>query len=142
MTTQEKNLMMNPEHKPFMDLPPVIQHLMQENREHLVWLTTDGNWTIAGTVLYRGSVYTVCATAAVTPPQVQHKRYPVFCGSDRIYKVNLTKPGMDDARIYHLHTITGMADFAGIRYRDSQEWKPTLDTVTHGVPSEVRFAIR
>lgn len=29
-----------------------------------------------------------------------------------------------------------------VRYPAAFVWKPTLDTVTHGVPSEVRFAIR
>lgn len=84
----------------------------------------------------------MASTAIVTPPVPQYDRYPVFCGSDRIYKVNLTKPGTDDNRIYHLHTITGMAEFAGIRYKGSQEWKPTLETVTYGEPVEVRFRKR
>ena len=144
MTTEEKKLMENPEHKPLMDLPPVVQHLMRANPRHLKTLLSSGLWlTVEEADLFNGCVYTVKADAPVSVPQPTYKRYPVFCSSaDGVYKVNLTKEGTDNTRIYHLHTVTGMVNFAGIRYHGSQEWKPTMDTVTHGVPSEVRFAIR
>ena len=145
MTQEEKTLMTNPDHKPLMDLPPVVQHLMHENIEHLLVLQMSGMWaSVKGSdALAQGCVYSVSETAVAEPPPVRYNRYPVFCSSaDGIYKVNLTKEGTDNTRIYHLHTVTGMVAFAGIRYHGSQEWKPTLDTVTHGVPSEVRFVKR
>lgn len=143
MTQQEKKLMENPEHKPLMDLPPVIQHLMQDNMPHLLVMRCDGSWVSAlGDVLGRGCIYAVASTALVTPPPVQYRHYPVFCGSDRIYKVNLTQSHTDNTRICYLQTTTGMAEFAGIRYKGSQEWMPSLSLMVHGEPVEVRFRVR
>lgn len=143
MTAQEKKLMENPEHKPLMDLPPVIQNLMQSNAPHLLVLMPNGSWTPPlMTPLNRGAVYVVASTALVEPPPAQYKQYPVFCGSDRIYKVNLTQPNSDANRIYHLTTTLGMAEFAGVRHKGSQEWHATLNTVTRGEPVEVRFRVR
>lgn len=143
MTTEEKNLMMNPEHKPLMDLAPVVQHLMQANMAHLLVMRCDGSWvSVLGDVLGRGCIYAVASTASVTPPPVQYKQYPVFCGSDRIYKADLTQPNSDSKRIYHLLTVTGMAEFEGIRYKGSKEWKPHLNTMIHGEPVEVCLRVR
>ena len=146
MTTQEKNLMMNPEHKPLMDLPPVIQHLMRDNIEHLIVLSSLGQWIPLDKRdkdLWGGCIYRVDVTVPVEPPPVRYRQYPVFCGSaDRIYKADLTQPNSDAKRIYHLHTVTGMAEFAGIRYKGSQEWMPSLNLMVHGEPVEVRFRVR
>lgn len=52
MDANEKKLMENPEHKPLMDLPPVIQHLMQANMPHLLVMRPDGSWvSVLGDVL-------------------------------------------------------------------------------------------
>lgn len=144
MNAQEKKLMENPEHKPLMDLPPVIQQLMRANIPHLLIMQCDGNWAsvLVATGLERGCIYAVASTALVDPPPVQYKQYPLFCGSDRIYKVVLTQPNSDSKGVYHLLTVTGMAEFAGIRYKGSQEWKTVLDTVTNGEPVEVRLRVR
>lgn len=147
MNAAEKEMMKNPEHKPLMDLPPVIQHLMQANVGNLMRLMVDGVWVSLGkiddTPLARGCIYAVNNSAPLTPPPPPvYKQYPVFCGSDRIYKVNMTQPNNDNTRIYHLHTVTGMAEFGGIRYEGSLEWRPMLDTVTWGRPAEVRFRVR
>lgn len=143
MTTEEKNLMMNPDHKPLMDLPPVIQHLMHTNYDHLLVLRPDGNWmSPLAAALNLGSVYVVDVGASVTPPPVKYNRYPVFCGSDRIYKADLTRPNTDSKRIYHLHTVTGMAEFGGIRYKGKEEWMPSLSVMVHGEPVEVRLRVR
>lgn len=146
MNEAEKILMLNTERRLLMDLPPVVQHLMQGNIQHLSVLTTSGLWCACdeSLPLSQWRIYTTSTSACIDPPvPVQYKQYPVFAGSaDRIYKADLTQPNSDSKRIYHLTTAIGMAEFGGIRYMGSQEWRSTLNTMEYGVPVEVRLRVR
>lgn len=63
----------------------------------------------------------------------------MFCGSDGIYKVDLTPQSGGIKKIRYLVTVTSMRGFSGVRHADSDIWQPTLNIPDNGIPVEVRF---
>ncbi len=136
MNITEKQAMLNPEHKPLMDLPLAVQKLMRNNLKSLLRLRGSGQWVSCENyhTLYEGYIYMIDPNLSV---DYNFRIFPVFCGKDGIYKAEITCRTFPSIR--YLTTLVGMKGFAGIRYENSADWQSVLDIVRFGVPKEVRF---
>lgn len=144
MTATEKLVMENQDHKPLMDLPKIIREAMERNKEHLLRLYGDGTWRPLKSPFYMGGgyIFKVDPNAATEPLESRGARsvvYAVFCGSDGIYKVDLTPKSGGIKKIRYLVTVTSMRGFFGVRHADSDIWRATLNIPDNGIPVEVRF---